>query len=87
MRLEFTRVGLLVELRPRSKFELQLYYYVHFQTNTLGKGMNPLILLVMDLILSLLFFCKDGFGIKYPTKFDMPLNKETESKPLLVGQH
>ena len=26
------------------KFELQLCYYIHFQTNTLGKGMNPLIL-------------------------------------------
>ena len=27
-----------------SKFVLQLHYYVHFQANTLGKGMNPLIL-------------------------------------------
>ena len=26
------------------KFELQLCNYVHFRTNTLGKGMNPLIL-------------------------------------------
>ena len=26
-----------------SEFELQLNFYVHFQTNTLGKGMNPLI--------------------------------------------
>ena len=24
-----------------SEFKLQLRYYVHFQTNTLGKGMNP----------------------------------------------
>ena len=23
------------------EFELQSRYYVHFQTNTLGKGMNP----------------------------------------------
>ena len=30
-----------------SEFELQLHYYVHFRTNTLGKGMNPLILLAM----------------------------------------
>ena len=30
-----------------SEFELQSYYYVHFQTNTLGKGMNPLIHLAM----------------------------------------
>ena len=26
------------------KFVLQLCYYVHFRANTLGKGMNPLIL-------------------------------------------
>ena len=25
-----------------SEFELQLRYYVHFQTNTLGNSMNPL---------------------------------------------
>ena len=31
-----------------SEFVLQLLYYVHFQTNTLGKGMNPLILPAMD---------------------------------------
>ena len=31
-----------------SKFELQSRYYVHFRTNTLGKGMNPLILPVMS---------------------------------------
>ena len=27
-----------------SEFVLQSRYYVHFQANTLGKGMNPLIL-------------------------------------------
>ena len=69
MRLELTRVGLLVELAnhyttkgayPRgvmvkamdcgivvSEFVLQSRYYVHFRANTLGKGMNPLILLAM----------------------------------------
>ena len=26
-----------------SRFKLQLCYHIHFQTNTLGKGMNPLI--------------------------------------------
>ena len=26
-----------------SEFKLQSRYYVHFQTNTLGKDMNPLI--------------------------------------------
>ena len=27
-----------------NEFEFQSHYYVHFQVNTLGKGMNPLIL-------------------------------------------
>ena len=27
-----------------SEFELQSRYYVHFRTNTIGKGMKPLIL-------------------------------------------
>ena len=30
-----------------SEFELQSLYYIHFGTNTLGKGMNALILPVM----------------------------------------
>ena len=31
-----------------SEFELQSHYYIHLQTNTLGKGMNPLILPAMN---------------------------------------
>ena len=31
-----------------SEFELQLHYYNHFQTNTLGKGMDPLIFPAMS---------------------------------------
>ena len=31
-----------------SEIVLQSRYYVHFRTNTLGKGMNPLILPTMD---------------------------------------
>ena len=30
-----------------NEFELQSRYYVHFRKNTLGKGMNPLILSAM----------------------------------------
>ena len=30
-----------------SEFVLQSRYYVHFRVNTLGKGMNPLILQTM----------------------------------------
>ena len=29
------------------EFEIQSRYYIHFRTNTYGKGMNPLILLAM----------------------------------------
>ena len=46
-----------------SKFVRQSRYYVHFRTNTLGKGMNPLILPAMGKIVPLLFY-ENGFGIK-----------------------
>ena len=46
-----------------SEFELLTRYYVHFQSNTLGKSLKPLILPAMGCIVSLLFY-KDGFGIK-----------------------
>ena len=32
--------GVMVKVIVVNKFELQLRYYVHFWTNTLGKGMN-----------------------------------------------
>ena len=47
-----------------SEFVLQSRYYVHFWTNTFGKGMNPLILLAMGSIVPLLFFSVNSFGIK-----------------------
>ena len=47
-----------------SNFERQLCYYIPFLTNTLEKGMNTLIPLAMGKIVPLLFFYKDGFGIK-----------------------
>ena len=61
-----------------SESELQRRYYVHFRTNTIGKGMIPLIFPAMVLILPHLFFSKHGFGIKWTTKFDLPLNHKTE---------
>ena len=36
-----------------SEFEFQSRYYVHFRKNTLEKGMNPLILPAVDLIVLL----------------------------------
>ena len=60
--------GVMVKAMERrikvSEFELQSRYYVHFRANTLGKGMNPLLLLTMGQIVPPLFFSKDGFGIK-----------------------
>ena len=48
-----------------SEFELQSCYYVHFQTNTLGKGMNSLVSSsAMVYIVPLLYFYKDSIGIK-----------------------
>ena len=38
------------------EFVFQSRYYVHFRANTLEKGMNPLILPTMGLIVPLLFF-------------------------------
>ena len=51
--------GLIVK-----EFKLQLCYHIHFQVNTLMKGMNPLIPPAMGLIVSLSFFYEDGFGYK-----------------------
>ena len=39
-----------------SGFELQFRYYVHFLTNTFGKGMNPFILWAIGSIVQLVFF-------------------------------
>ena len=47
-----------------SEFELQSRYYVLFRTNTLGKGMNPLILPAKGLNSATTIILLDGFGIK-----------------------
>ena len=51
-----------------SEFEFQLRYYVHFQTNTIGKSMNTLTTPThpqgMGLRVSLMLFYKDIFGTK-----------------------
>ena len=45
------------------EFELSCYY-THFQINSLGKGMNPLVPPAISQVVSLLFFYMDGFSIK-----------------------
>ena len=47
-----------------SEFEFLSSYYVHFQTNTDRKFMNPFVPPAMGQIVPLLFFYKDGFGGK-----------------------
>ena len=47
-----------------SKFELQSFYYIYVRTNTIGKGMKLLILLVIGRIVAQPFSEKDAFGIK-----------------------
>ena len=65
-----------------KEFKLQWFYYVHVQTNTLGKSTISFIPTpAKGEIIPLLSFNKDGFGIKYSMKVDMPLNKEIETKP------
>ena len=63
-----------------SEFGLHSHSYLYFQTYTLGKGMNPLISPAIGwiLLLILLLFDKDGFGIKSTIKVYMPLIKETK---------
>ena len=56
-------------------------YYIHFWTNTLGKGMNLLVLSAVDQIVSLLF--KDGCGIKLPMKVDVPLKPKKPNQTKL----
>ena len=46
------------------KFELPSYFYVHFWNNTHGKAMNPIVSSAVGWIVPLLFYYKDGFGIK-----------------------
>ena len=45
-----------------SEFEHQSHNYVHFRTNTLGKGINPLIPPAIGWRVQLLFY-ESGFGI------------------------
>ena len=46
------------------EFEIQSRNCIYFQTNTLRKGMNSVILLALSWIVPLLFFYKVGFSIK-----------------------
>ena len=48
--------------------------------------MNPYIPSTMVKIVPLLFFYKEGFGVKNSVKVDMPLNKETEKRKQAKGK-
>ena len=62
----------VIELKLLSR------YYVHFRT--LRISINPFYL--SRIVLPKLFY-KDCFGIRLPTKIDMPLNKETKNNSSL----
>ena len=47
-----------------SEFKLQSCYSIYFYINTIGKGINPIILPSIDQIVLWLFFYKDVFSIK-----------------------
>ena len=61
-----------------SEFEILALNNVFFRTNTFEKAMDPLIPLLIGLTVSFLFFYKDCFGIWYPIKVYLLLNKGTK---------
>ena len=61
-----------------SEFELQSRY-VHFRTNNVGKGKSFTHSQLWVKHVAQLFFYKDDFRIKSPTKIDMPLNKQIKT--------
>ena len=62
--------------KPRSNLVRTLVAMLfHFRTNTHGDDIILFITPVMGYLKALLFFNNDCFGVKQPTKSDMPLNK------------
>ena len=61
-----------------SEFELQSCYYVHFLINTLGRGINPLILPAMGLnSTTTVLLGRMALAFNDPRR--LPINKETKS--------
>ena len=52
----------------------------YFRTNNFWKDMNS----TMDLIVSLLFFYKDDFSVKRPSKVDIALMKKSKTLYIFV---
>ena len=68
------------------EFELQSRYYVHFRANTLGKGMNPLILPDMGLNSTTIVLLGEWlWTLNNLKRVDMPLNKETKPNQTKYG--
>ena len=57
-----------------SEFEFQSCYYIHFRTNTIEKGINPLI--PASYGLNSTTATRMALALNNSQKFDMPLNKE-----------
>ena len=70
-----------------SDFDLQSRYHLQVRKNNLGRSTEPpLSLPAMGWVVSLLFFSKDSFGIKQPSKFDMLLKQWKQTKIYLFAQ-
>ena len=69
----FLRMSPHVVLAKMLDYKLELiqfHYYIIFQINTLEKGMNTFIPLLWVKIVSLMFFYKERFTIKYIYKLE-----------------
>ena len=55
----------------RNYFTKEIFWNLFYDWN---------VFTAMSLIVSLLFFHTDDFGIRQPTKIEMPLNKETKER-------
>ena len=70
-----------------SEYELQSVDYVHFRTQSLGYRRNHRISIPnYGLNSTTNFFEKDGFGIKWTMKVDMPLKERDRAEPNQINR-
>ena len=69
-----------------SEFVLQLRYYIHFRANTLGKGMNPLILPTMGFNSTTIVLLGEfiWYWIIYKVRYIIKQRNQTKPKKLLI---
>ena len=67
-----------------TQMELQSRCYIHIQTDDTRKGIDSLIPRPIGWLVQVIFFYKDWFGFKKPTKVDMKLNLK-KKKPIWIS--